>query len=95
MTLLDNIRAAVDPLSDDYVAHLSWVVMRQDQYDALKADVDRPDSWTPSIYRPDGTIAKRGAMLGIDAYLSTPVVVRTVGASTADLSGTILDLRST
>ena len=92
LTLAD-IAARVTPLGDAAYGN-AWVVLTQAEYDLLLADASRTDVIPNTIYRPDGTIARRGATRGVAAFLGSPVVVREVGADITDLSGSVLDLRN-
>lgn len=93
MTTIDDIKAAVSALGNA-VYGANWVVVTQAQYDVLKADADRADTVTPALYRPDGTVARKGAYRGVEAFLGAAVVVREIGAGIGDLTGAVLDLRA-
>lgn len=92
MSTLDSIAALVSMAGDDAYGNDS-VIVTQAQYDILFDDANRTETVRPTIYRPDGTVARRGARLGVAAFLGSAVLVREVGASIVDVTGIVLDLR--
>lgn len=90
---LDSIAEAVSMAGDAAYGN-DWVVITQAEYDVLFDDASRLDVVDHAVYRPDGTTAKKGARLGVAAFLGSPIAIREVGASIVDLTGTVFDLRS-